>query len=117
MLAVADELPFQIARAFWVWGAGRDSRRGGHAHKACEQFVVAAHGSFSVLVERGEVREFFRLMSPEEGLYIPSMVWDEVFDFSADAVCLVLASHRYDPTDYIEDKEWFLAESKKGRVS
>jgi len=105
---VAQQVPFDIARFFTVFGVPAGELRGTHAHRACHQFLVAVHGRFVARVDDGDRTADVVLDRPELGLYMPPMTWGGQFDYSPDAVLLVLASHRYDRADYIEDYEEFL---------
>ena len=98
-----EQVPFQVARYFFVFAVPSSQIRGEHAHRECHQFLIAAHGSCRVLLDDGQQRQEVLLDSPATGLYIPPMVWGTQYDYSADAVLLVFASHHYDPDDYIRD--------------
>ena len=105
-LAVLEEgkgLPFVPKRVFWVFNVPSRDVRGEHAHRRCEQFLVAAHGGVSVVVDDGTTREEVRLDSPTLGLYLAPMVWGVQYKFDKDAVLMVAASEPYDGTDYIRD--------------
>jgi dTDP-4-dehydrorhamnose 3,5-epimerase-like enzyme len=82
--------------------------RGGHAHKKLEQLMVAAMGSFDVVVDDGKDRRVFHLDRAYYGLYVPRMMWRELVNFSSGSVCLVLASLLYDEDEYIRDYDQFL---------
>lgn len=100
----ATQIPFSVQRAFWLTGVPVGAKRGEHAHQTCWEALVAVHGSFSVRLDDGiHAAETFTLASPDRGLLIPPMMWCELFDFSADAVCLCLASGAYEPSGYIND--------------
>lgn len=103
-------LPFAPQRLFTVYDVPSESVRGAHAHRECAQFLVCLTGGVSCLVDDGSVREEVRLESPSVGLHIPPMIWGTQWRYSRDAMLLVLASHPYDPDDYIRDYEEFLAE-------
>ncbi|MFA7484873.1 MAG: FdtA/QdtA family cupin domain-containing protein, partial [Phycisphaerae bacterium] len=77
--------------------------RGGHAHRRLKQFIIAASGSFDVIVHDGFRKKRFHLNRSYYGLYIPTMIWRELDNFSSGSVCLVLASELYDQSDYIRD--------------
>lgn len=106
---VGAEVPFVPQRSFLVFDVPTKEVRGEHAHKTCHQFLVAVRGSVHILCDDGREREEFFLDSPTLGLYMPPMVWGTQYQYTADAVLLVLASHHYDPKDYIRDYETFLA--------
>jgi UDP-2-acetamido-3-amino-2,3-dideoxy-glucuronate N-acetyltransferase len=107
-------LPFAPRRLFAVYDVPSESVRGAHAHRACSQLLVCAAGAVSCLVDDGSARDEIRLASPDVGLHIPPMVWGTQWRYSRDAVLLVLASHPYDPADYIRDYEEFLDELERG---
>jgi acetyltransferase-like isoleucine patch superfamily enzyme len=103
-----SELPFQPRRLFAVYQVPNESVRGAHAHRTCAQFVICVAGAVSCLVDDGDTREEIRLSTPSLGLCIRPMVWGTQFRYTQDAVLLVLASHPYDPEDYIREYEEFL---------
>lgn len=96
-------LPFTPRRVFLVHGVPSHHVRGEHAHHQCEQFLIAAHGSLSVVVDDGENRREVRLEDQTVGLYLAPMVWGIQYKFDIDSVLLVAASLPYDPSDYIRD--------------
>lgn len=102
-----DSVPFAIRRVYYIYGVGSDDRRGFHSHEALEQALICVSGSVSILVDDGERSEVVKLADPSHALYIGPLVWREMFDFSADAVLLVLASEHYDPDDYLHDYNEF----------
>lgn len=114
-------LPFVAARFFYVAGVPQSSRRGLHAHKMCHQFLVCVSGSLTAVVDDGSSSREFRLTQGDYGLYMPPLTWGGQFDFTADAVLLVLASHPYDQNDYIHSYDEFLsvrdAEIKSERIT
>lgn len=89
-------MPFAIERVFLVHDVERGTSRGGHAHRDTEQVIVAAHGALTVRVTDGLDEHEFRLDDPTTGLFVPRMFWVDLLDFSAETVCLVLASTLYD---------------------
>ena len=82
--------------------------RGGHAHKALSQLIIAVSGSFSVTLDDGKVKRTFMLNRPYQALYVVPGIWRNLDDFSSGSVCLVLASEKYDAEDYIRDYEEYL---------
>lgn len=114
-LAVAEgvTLPFAIARAYWLYDVPAGSTRGGHAHRRLQQVLIALSGSFDVVLDDGRVRKTVSLNRPDRGLYLPRGIWRELENFSAGAVCLVLASEPYDESEYVRDYGEFLALSGK----
>ena len=100
-------IPFEIKRVYYLYDVPGGETRGGHAHKRLQQFIIAASGSFDVILDDGLERKRFHLNRSYYGLYVPSMVWRELDNFSSGSVCLVLASELYDREDYIYDYETF----------
>ena len=98
-----SEVPFEIARVFFLYDIVAGARRGGHAHRLLEQVWVAAMGSFRAVLDDGRERRTVELRQPHMGLYIPTMVWTELVDFASGTVCVVLASHPYEEREYIRD--------------
>jgi acetyltransferase-like isoleucine patch superfamily enzyme/dTDP-4-dehydrorhamnose 3,5-epimerase-like enzyme len=111
----AKQLPFEPKRIFMVYSVPNDKVRGAHAHKECDQFLIAAHGSVSVILDDGEKREEYTLSSPEVGIHIKPGVWGIQYKYSAEAVLLVLASHPYDAADYIRDYNEFVKWKAAGK--
>ncbi|HEY1952403.1 MAG TPA: FdtA/QdtA family cupin domain-containing protein [Gemmatimonadaceae bacterium] len=101
-------IPFQIKRVYYLYGVPAGESRGGHAHRELDQLMIAAAGSFDVVLGDGRNQRRFSLDSPDRGLVVPRMAWREMENFSAGAVCLVLASEYYDEGDYYRDYEEFL---------
>jgi acetyltransferase-like isoleucine patch superfamily enzyme/dTDP-4-dehydrorhamnose 3,5-epimerase-like enzyme len=103
-----EGVPFVPRRWFFVYDVPNQEVRGEHAHRVCHQFLVCVSGSMTVAVDDGEHRAEVVLDAPTLSLYIPPLVWASQFNYSPDSVLLVLASHSYDPSDYIRDYELFL---------
>jgi UDP-2-acetamido-3-amino-2,3-dideoxy-glucuronate N-acetyltransferase len=103
------QIPFVPKRYFIVFDVPGKDVRGEHAHRRCQQFLVCAHGSLSVVVDDGTASEEIVLDAPNLGVYLPPMIWAAQYKYSADALLLVFASDHYDPDDYIRDYEEFLA--------
>ena len=101
------ELPFEPKRIFMVYDVPNSKVRGAHAHKKCHQFLIATHGSVNVILDNGETRDEYILSDAAIGLYIRPGIWGIQYKYSSDAVLLVLASHKYDPDDYIRDYNKF----------
>ena len=100
-------IPFEIKRVYYLYDVPGGESRGGHAHKNLQQFIIAASGSFDVILDDGFERKGFHLNRSYYGLYVPPMIWRELDNFSSGSVCLVLASELYDEEDYIRDYETF----------
>ena len=104
-------VPFDIKRLYYLYDVPGGATRGGHAHKNLRQLIIAASGSFDVVLDNGKTRQKFSLNRSYKGLYIPTMIWREIENFSSGAVCMVLASEHYDESDYIYDYNEFLKEA------
>lgn len=110
-LTVAEQLknvPFDIKRVYWTYDVPGGESRGGHAHKALYQLVVAMSGSFTVTLDNGEERKTILLNHPWQGLLIKPNTWRTLDDFSSGAVCMVLASELFDEEDYIYEYSEFI---------
>lgn len=101
-------IPFEIKRVFYLYDVPGGETRAGHALKQTEQFIIAASGSFDLILDDGNERRTIALNRSWKGVYVPRMMWRELVNFSSAGVCLVLASDYYDETDYIRDHEDFL---------
>ncbi|MGC1851835.1 MAG: WxcM-like domain-containing protein [Solirubrobacterales bacterium] len=106
----SEEIPFTPQRWFLVYDVPSREVRGEHAHRVCHQFLVCVHGSVQVAVDDGQQRGEAVLDEPTLGIYLPPGIWGSQFRYDSDAVLLVLASHPYDPDDYIRDYDTFLKE-------
>jgi len=102
------EIPFDVKRVFYLYDVPGGESRGAHAHKQCHQFLIAASGSFEVLLNDGQVERVVQLNKPNMGLHIPPMIWASEINFSSGAICLVLASEQYEEEDYIRNYDEFL---------
>ena len=101
-------IPFDIKRIFYLYDVPGGETRAGHAHKKLDQFIIALSGSFDVILDDGLAKKTFILNRPNYGLYIPSMIWRELNNFSSGSVCLVLASEYYNEDNYIRDYDKYL---------
>ena len=109
------DVPFDIKRTYWTYDIPAGAARGGHAHKECLEVIIAASGSFTVILDDGTRKEAFHLNRPDEGLLVNTGIWRTLEDFSAGSVCFVLASELYDADDYIYEYEDFLEYTKSGQ--
>lgn len=115
-LTVAEQLnqvPFDIARVYWTYDIPAGESRGGHAHRTCEEVIIAVSGSFDVTLDFGGHTRTFHLNHPYQGLYVGTGVWRTLDDFSSGAVCLVLASQLFEEEEYIREYEEFVATKEK----
>lgn len=103
------DIPFKIRRVYYMYDTVQGVTRGRHAHKSLQQILICVHGSCRILLDDGKERQTVLLNKPNEGLYVSNVLWREMYDFSPDAVLMVLASEYYDEADYIRDYQEFLA--------
>lgn len=103
-----DTVPFDVKRVYYLYDVPGGESRGAHAHKQLKQLIIAASGSFTVTLDDGNVKRSFLLNRPYQGLLVSPGIWRELDDFSSGSVCLVLASEKYDASDYIRDYKEFL---------
>lgn len=104
-----NHVPFELARAYWIYAVPGGEHRGGHAYRELHEVVIALSGSFEVHVDDGAEQHTHLLNRGYVGLYVPNMIWRELASFSTNAVCLILASLPYAEDEYIRDKDDFLA--------
>ena len=104
-------IPFEIKRTFYIYGSQKDVVRGQHANRKTEFVLINVAGTSKIRVKDGIGNEaIFCLNRPHTGIYLPTMVWKDMYDFSEDSVLLVLASEHYDPDEYIRNYEEFVKE-------
>ena len=108
-----DTVPFDVKRVYYLYDVPGGESRGAHAHRALEQLIVAASGSFRVTLDDGNVKRSFVLNRPYQALYVKQGIWRDLDDFSSGAVCLVLASELYQTDDYIRVYDDFLEFRKR----
>lgn len=101
-------VPFAIKRVYYLYDIPGGEDRGGHAHKILRQLIVAASGSFNVLLDDGLNKKVVSLNRPNYGLLVVPGIWRELMEFSSGAVCLVLASEKYDEHDYLREYSKFM---------
>ena len=103
-----QHVPFECRRVYYLYDVPGGEGRGGHAHRELQQLVIAASGSFDVAVDDGVTTQTYSLNRSYTGLYVPSMVWRELDNFSSGSVALVLASEHYSESDYYRDYDEFV---------
>ena len=102
------DIPFEVKRVYYMYDTVSGVVRGKHAHKSLQQILICIHGTCKVCLDSGKEKKVIMLEKPYEGLYIAHYMWREMYDFSEDAVLMVLASDYYHEDDYIRDYEEFL---------
>jgi dTDP-4-dehydrorhamnose 3,5-epimerase-like enzyme len=108
-----SHVPFKIKRVYYLYDIPGGVSRGGHAHKEVEEFIIAANGSFDVILDDGFNKQRYHLNRSYYGLYVPTMIWRELDNFSSGSVCLVVASGPYDEDDYVRDYKNFNESAQK----
>ena len=106
-------VPFDIKRVYYLYDVPGGESRGSHAHRELNQLIVAASGSFRVVLDDGSAKRTFVLNRPYQGLLVKPGIWRDLDDFSSGAVCMVLASEVYQPEDYIRDYDEFISFRKQ----
>lgn len=108
-----SDIPFKVKRVYYMFDTRSDVRRGFHAHRSLKQLLICIHGSCKIHLDDGVSQEEIVLNVPYEGIYLDNVIWREMYDFSEDAVLMVLASEPYDERDYIRNYDDFLAYIKE----
>ena len=108
-----QDIPFDIKRVFYIYGSDSEVVRGQHANRETEFLMVNVGGTSKVRIDNGYEQEIVELNRPGLGLYLPTMLWKDMYDFSPDSILLVLASKHYDAKEYIRDYNDYLEEIKK----
>ena len=96
-------IPFAIRRAYWIYDVPGGEIRGGHSYRTLQELIIAVSGSFDVVVDDGNNKRVFSLNRSYYGLYVPSMIWRDLENFSTNSLCFVLSSSDYEESDYIRD--------------
>ncbi len=108
-------VPFEIRRVYYLYDVPGGAERGGHAHKALHQLIIAMSGSFDIHLDDGASKKTVHLNRSYIGLYVCPMIWREIDNFSSGAVCMVLASDFYDESDYYRNYDLFMGDAFKGK--
>ena len=103
-----QHIPFDIRRVYYLYDVPGGAERGGHAHKALSQLIIAMSGSFDVILDEGAEKKRFHLNRSYQGLYVCPMMWRELDNFSSGSVCMVLASNIYQESDYYRDYDEYI---------
>ena len=110
------DIPFDIKRVFYIYGSDAEVIRGRHANRRTEFVMINVSGKSKVKVDNGFEQKVIELNRPRMGLYLTTMVWKDMYDFSQDSVLLVLASEHYDAAEYIRDYDEYIREVKNHYV-
>lgn len=103
-----EHIPFSIARTYWIYDVPGGQKRGGHAYRELEEFIVAISGSFDVVVDDGKQQKVFSLNRSYYGLYVPNLMWRTLENFSTNSLGMILASRQYEQEDYLRDYQVYL---------
>lgn len=106
----SQDIPFDIKRVFYIYGSDSEVVRGQHANRNSEFVLINVSGTSKVRVDNGFEEEIIELNRPRMGLYLPTMLWKDMYEFSADSVLLVLTNTHYDGKEYIRDYDEYLKE-------
>ena len=106
-------IPFKIERTYWIYDVPGGEKRGGHAYRENQEFIVALSGSFDVVLDDGKEKKLYSLNRSYYGLYVPKGWWRQMENFSTNALALVLASTPYTKEDYIYDYQEFKRNAEK----
>ena len=112
-----QDIPFEVKRVFYIYGSDSDVVRGRHANRRSEFILINVAGSSKVrVIDRSGNEMIISLTHPHTGIYLPALVWKDMYDFSPDSVLLVLSSEHYDPNEYIRDFEEFRKVCENGEA-
>jgi dTDP-4-dehydrorhamnose 3,5-epimerase-like enzyme len=100
-------IPFKIKRTYWIYDIPGGEKRGGHAYKTLNEFIVALSGSFDIVLDDGKQKKVFSLTRSYYGIFVPKMIWRSLENFSTNSLCLILASDVYKENDYIMEYKNF----------
>ncbi|RHD63692.1 sugar 3,4-ketoisomerase [Bacteroides uniformis] len=110
-----NHIPFKIERTYWIYDVPGGERRGGHAYRENQEFIVALSGSFDVVLDDGVEKKCYSLNRSYYGLYVPQGLWREMDNFSTNSLAVILSSTKYDENDYIRDYNEFIEFNKNLR--
>ena len=112
-LSIIEEMkniPFEIKRTFWIYDVPGGETRGGHAYRTTQEFIVALSGSFDVVIDDGKTKQTYSLNRSYYGLYVPTMMWRQMQNFSTNSLALIVTNTEFNLDDYIYDYDLFLKE-------
>ena len=111
-----DQIPFKIQRTYWIYDVPGGEKRGGHAYKTTEEFIIAISGGFDVVLDDGIQKKIITLNRSYYGLYIPNGIWRSFENFSTNSLALEFASTKYDRNDYLENYQEYLNIKHNGEI-
>lgn len=111
-----QDIPFKIKRVFYMYGTDSTMVRGSHANRKTEFVLINISGEAKIKLDDGFSRTIVELNKPRMGIYVPPMLWKDMYDFSENSVLLVLASEHYDDSEYIRDYDEYLNEIRKNKL-
>ncbi|RYY72037.1 MAG: WxcM-like domain-containing protein [Chitinophagaceae bacterium] len=103
------QIPFTIQRTYWIYDVPGGEKRGGHAYKTQQEFIVALSGSFDVILDDGQMQKKFSLNRSYCGLYVPQLIWRQIENFSTNSLALIVSDQLYERADYIYDYNEFIS--------
>ena len=112
-LSIIEELkdiPFEIKRCFWIYDVPGGETRGGHAYRTTQEFIVALSGSFDVVIDDGKTKQTYSLNRSYYGLYVPTMMWRQMQNFSTNSLALIVTNTEFNQKDYIYNYNDFIKE-------
>jgi hypothetical protein len=112
VIEAGNHISFKIERLYYLYDVPAGANRAGHGHKQLQQLFIAVSGSFDIILDDGHEKKIFQLNRPYEGLYVCPMIWRDLNNFSSGSVCMVLASHHYDESDYYRNYDEFLSAAR-----
>ena len=112
----SKDIPFEIARLFYIYGSHKDVLRGNHANKDSDFVLINVSGKSKIRIRYGDEDEIIELNEPHTGVYIPKLLWKEMYDFSSDSVLLVLSNFKYNPDEYIRDFNEYLKIKNEAKI-
>jgi hypothetical protein len=115
-IEAGNHIPFDIKRVYYLYDVPVGAERGGHAHKALHQLIIAVSGSFDIHLDDGYSKKTVHINRGDRGLYVCPMMWREINNFSSGAICMALVSELYDESDYYRDYASFIADLHPGEV-
>lgn len=106
--SLTDIIPFEIKRIFYLHNCNEFSSRGGHAHINCKQYIISINSNLLIKLSDGENTISYNLENKKNGLYIPPGIWNDIYEFNKESVCIVFASENYEESDYIRNFNNFI---------